>query len=86
VENSPPTSGHLPPSQTSRTIVRPPRQRQPRKPSIRKIVAQAEKATGKPVTSITMPDGTRLEFGKPEFAAEKNPWPLDEFRTKETKQ
>ena len=60
-------------------------ERKPRGPSISKIIAQAEKATGKPVTSITMPDGTKLDFSKPESAEPKNPWPLDEFHTKETK-
>ena len=63
-----------------------PKPRKPRRPSISKMIAQAEKATGKPVTSITMPDGTKLGFDKSESAAPDNPWPLDEFRTKETKQ
>jgi hypothetical protein len=35
-----------------------------RRPSISKMIAQAEKATGKPVTSITMPDGTKFDFSK----------------------
>src|SRR5262249_30454107 len=39
---------------------------QVRKPSIRTVVKQAEKATGKTVTSITTPDGTTLHFGEPE--------------------
>jgi hypothetical protein len=34
----------------------------PRKPSIRTLVKQAEKATGKAVTAITLPDGTKLDF------------------------
>jgi hypothetical protein len=38
--------------------------RKPRKPSIRKLIAEAEKATGKMVWAITMPDGTRLDFRK----------------------
>jgi len=38
--------------------------RKPRQPNIRKLVKQAEK-TGKTVTSITTPDGTRLDFGTP---------------------
>jgi hypothetical protein len=29
---------------------------------IRTLVKQAEKATGKPVTAITLPDGTKLDF------------------------
>src|SRR5262249_61190269 len=61
--------------------------RKPRRTSISKMIKQAEKATGKPVTSITLPDGTKLDFSKPDSAEpEKNPWPLDEFRKKETKQ
>jgi hypothetical protein len=60
--------------------------RKPRKPSIRKLVEQAEKATGKTVWAITMPDGTRLDFGAPELVATQAPWSPDEFRTKETKQ
>jgi hypothetical protein len=64
----------------------PPKSSKPRKPSIRTLVKQAEQATGKAVTSITAPDGTKLDFGKPEPVEPKNPWPLDEFRTKETKQ
>jgi hypothetical protein len=43
----------------------PRRERKPRRPSIRTLIKQAEKATGKPVTSITSPDGTKLDFGKP---------------------
>ena len=62
------------------------RQRASRRPSIGKMIARAEKATGKPVTSITLPDGTKLDFGRPTPTESENPWPLDEFRTKETKQ
>jgi hypothetical protein len=47
--------------------------RKPRKPSIRKLVEQAEKA-GKTVTSITTPDGTRLDFGEADRATNFNPW------------
>jgi hypothetical protein len=57
-----------------------------RKPSISELVKRAEKATGKAVTAITLPDGTKLDFGKPAPTEPENPWPLDEFRTKETKQ
>jgi hypothetical protein len=66
-----------------RTMSSPPRQR---KPSIRALVKQAEQATGKAVTAITLPDGTKLDFSKPEPAAPDHPWPLDEFQRKETKQ
>ena len=64
----------------------PPKPSRPRKPSIRTLVKQAEQATGKAVTSITMSDGTKLDFVAPGTVEPKNPWPLDEFRTKETKQ
>jgi hypothetical protein len=49
----------------------PHRQRVPRRPSIGRMIAQAEKATGKPVTSITLPDGTKLDFSE---ADRVNPW------------
>jgi hypothetical protein len=66
---------------------RQPRQpRKPPRPSVSKMIEQAEKATGKPVTSITLPDGTKLDFSKPEAAEPDNPWRVDEFRTEETKQ
>jgi hypothetical protein len=47
--------------------------RKPRAPSIRKLVEQAEKA-GKNVTSITTPDGTKLDFGEADRATNFNPW------------
>jgi len=59
--------------------------RKPRRLSISKMIEQAEKA-GKPLASLTLPDGTKLDFSKPEPAEPDNAWPLDEFRTKETKQ
>jgi hypothetical protein len=37
--------------------------RKARRASIRKLIADAEKA-GKPVTSVTLPDGTKLDFSK----------------------
>ena len=57
----------------------------PRRPSISTMIKQTEQA-GKPLVTITLPDGTKLDFNKPEPAESENPWPLDEFRTKETKQ
>ena len=59
--------------------------RKPRRLSISKMIEQAEKA-GKPLAGLTLPDGTKLDFSKPESAEMENPWSLDEFRTKETKQ
>ena len=47
-------------------------------------VANAVAVTESDLT-ITTPDGTKLDFGKPEPAEMKNPWPLDEFRRKEAK-
>src|SRR5215472_14156912 len=59
------------------------RRRVPRRPSVGKMIAQAEKATGKPITSVTLPDGTKLDFGKPASEPD-NPWFAD--LPKETKQ
>jgi len=59
------------------------RQRVLRRPSVGKMIAQAEKATGKPITSVTLPDGTKLDFGKPASEPD-NPWFAD--LPKETKQ
>ena len=52
--------------------------RRVRKPSIRRMVAAAEKA-GKTLTGITMPDGTVLHFGKVEDTEASNPW-LDDLK------
>jgi hypothetical protein len=52
----------LPPEENRRQRTPAEAARQPRRPSIRAMVKQAEKATGKPVTAITLPDGTRLDF------------------------
>jgi hypothetical protein len=59
--------------------------RKPPRPSISTMIEQAEKATGKPVTSVTMPDGTKFDFNKAESTEPENEWPPDEFRTKEPK-
>ena len=50
-----------------------PRQRKPRKPSIRARIAAAEKA-GKTVTSVTLPDGTVLQFGEATTQSGGNSW------------
>jgi hypothetical protein len=49
--------------------------RSPRKPSVRKLIKQAEES-GKQITSVTTPDGVTLKFGKPEGAVESagNEW------------
>jgi hypothetical protein len=49
----------------------PPKPRAPRKPSVSKLIARAEKS-GKPVSSITTPDGVTLHFGAAESAG--NEW------------
>jgi hypothetical protein len=48
-----------------------------RKPSLSRTIKQAEKAAGKPLTSVTLPDGTKLVFGEPEPTEETNPLALD---------
>jgi hypothetical protein len=42
------------------------RQAAERQRNICALIKQAEKATGKPVTAITLPDGTKLDFSKTE--------------------
>jgi hypothetical protein len=60
--------------------------KQQRKPTLEKLLKQAAKA-GKSVKGAEVyRDRTVLQFGEPEAAEPENPWPLDEFRTKETKQ
>jgi hypothetical protein len=49
------------------------REKRPRKPSLRRTIAAAEKATGKVVTSISTADGTTLHFGADGSAA-TNEW------------
>ena len=50
--------------------------RGPRKPSLRALIMQAEKA-GKNVASITTPDGVMLRFGEPRPTEPSNPWLAD---------
>ena len=55
-------------------------------PPLDRLLKQAAKA-GKNVKGAEVyQDRTVLQFGEPEPAESDNPWPLDEFRTKETKQ
>jgi hypothetical protein len=62
------------------------RPRKQRRPRLADLLKQATEA-GKSVKGAEVyPDRTVLQFGEPEPAEMKNPWPLDEFRTKETKQ
>ena len=69
-------------------ITRPlsPPARKPRKPTLASALTQAAKA-GKSVKGAEVyQDRIALQFGTPESAEPDNSWPLDEFRTKETKQ
>jgi hypothetical protein len=50
--------------------------RRQRKPSIATLIKRAEKA-GRPVTSITLADGTTLHFGEPTPSEASNPWLAD---------
>ena len=62
-------------------LLRPPRKkRKPRRASIRRMVAAAEKA-GKTVTSVTMPDGTVLHFGELAPTEASNAW-LDDLKVR----
>jgi hypothetical protein len=58
--------------------------RRRRRPSIRKMIAEAEKS-GKTVTSVTTPDGSTLTFGElstSPAASSGNPW--DEVLSRDT--
>ena len=61
--------------------------RKPRRPTLVSVAKQASKAGIDPARIEIKPDGSYVvDIGKPEPVAPENPWPLDEFRTKETKQ
>src|SRR5215467_11965845 len=61
--------------------------RKPRKPTLASIARQANRAAIAVARYEVKPDGTVIVVtGKGEAAEPENPWPLDEFRTKETKQ
>ena len=68
-------------------LPKPPKSDKPIKNRKPNVIQQARTA-GIDVARIEMkPDGTVVIItGKPEPAAPENPWPLDEFRMKETKQ
>jgi hypothetical protein len=69
------------------TPAKPRRQRKPRKPTLASVAKQASKAEIEVARYEVRPDGTVvIVTGKPEPAEMENPWSLDEFRTKETKQ
>ena len=61
--------------------------RTPRKPTLASVARQVSKAGIEVARYEIKPDGSiTIVTGKPESAAPDNSWPLDEFRTKETKQ
>ena len=69
------------------TPAKPRRQRTPRRPTLASVAKQANKAALDVGRYEVKPDGTVVVVtGNPEPAAAGNAWPLDEFRTKETKQ
>jgi hypothetical protein len=54
--------------------------RRQRKPSTRTLIEQA-KAAG--ATAVTLPDGTKFDFGKPEPTEATNPWLADLHKVKQ---
>ena len=58
----------------------------PRRPPLDSLLKQAAKADKNVKGAEVYPDRTVLQFGEPTPVEPDNPWPLDEFRTKETKQ
>ena len=59
----------------------------PRKPTLASVAKQANKAALDVGRYEVKPDGTIvIVTGEPEPVEPENPWPLDEFRTKENKQ
>ena len=69
------------------TPAKPRRQRTPQRPTLAKVAKQASKAGIDPTRIEIKPDGSYVvDIGRPEPVEPGNPWPLDEFRTKETKQ
>jgi hypothetical protein len=64
-----------------------PRPRKPRRTTLTSVAKQASKAGIDPIRIEIKPDGSYVvDIGKPEPVEPGNPWPLDEFRTKGTKQ
>jgi len=48
-----------------------------RKPRLDQAIAHTQKATGKPVISVILSDGTKLTLGEPEPTEASNPWLAD---------
>jgi hypothetical protein len=69
------------------SLPKPRKPSKPRKPTLVSVSKDARKAGIDPARIEIKPDGSYVvDIGKPEPVAPENPWPLDEFRTKETKQ
>jgi len=82
--NLPPITGYLAAVEGASTA-KP--ARKPRKPTLASVSKDARKAGIDPARIEIKPDGSYVvDIGKPEPAAPDNPWPLDEFQRKETKQ
>jgi hypothetical protein len=65
-------------AKTPSAFAKPPTPKPPKsRRKLDRLIAQAEKATGKIVSSITTADGTTLNFGEPEPTAPTNPWLAD---------
>jgi hypothetical protein len=63
----------LPPDDATSERCDRPKPAKRRKPSVSKLIAHAEKS-GKPVTSVTTPDGVTLRFGESEPSNELDEW------------
>jgi hypothetical protein len=69
------------------SMKRPRKPQSPKPPTLASVAKQAGKAGIEVARYEVKPDGTVVVVtGTPESAEPDNPWPLDEFRTKETKQ
>jgi hypothetical protein len=69
------------------SLPKPPKPRKPSKPTLASVAKAASKAAIPVARYEVKPDGTVVVVtGAPQPAAPDNPWPLDEFRTKEPKQ
>src|SRR5262249_10637382 len=76
-----------PPPLAAPPLAAPPPARRPRKPTLASVAKQANTAAIPVARYEVRPDGTVVVVtGMPAPAQLENPWPLDEFRTKETKQ
>src|SRR5262245_6981679 len=69
------------------SLPKPSKPSKPRKPTLESVAKQASKAGIEVARYEVKPDGTiTVITGEPTPVEPGNPWPLDEFRTKENKQ